>query len=353
MSNDMIHKTLIAETKAIDAEAGIYEAMISTEDVDRDSDVIRADGADLSNYLRNPVVLFGHNYYEAQAVVGKALEIERMPGVGIRARWQFAGPEVSEEADLVHRLWAGGFLNATSIGFIPREWKEREDENGEKLRRGYEYTKWELLEFSIVPVPANQNALRLMAKGLSMGGETMAEYKAVVPYADHGTSETDWSAPTLADFTSEAMADLSLTERRRIAAHYTWTANMPPEAFTDLKLPHHRAAHTGVGPAIWRGVAAAMAVLLGGRGGVDIPDGDRRGVYNHLARHYAQFDKEPPEFRQYADEELRVFFEIEQQSEPEANENDDNELPPEALDALSDLVSGLQNYLNPEEGGNV
>lgn len=168
MSEGMIHKTLVAETKAIDADAGIYEAMISTEDVDRDSDVIRADGADIESYLKNPVVLFGHDYYSARSVVGRALEVERLSGTGVRARWQFAGPEVSEEAALVHRLWAGGFLNAVSIGFIPHEWRERTDENGEKLRRGYEYTNWELLEFSIVPVPANQNALRLMAKGLSM-----------------------------------------------------------------------------------------------------------------------------------------------------------------------------------------
>jgi len=30
---------------------------------------------------------------------------------------------------------------------------------------------------------------------------------------------------------------------------------------------------------------------------VDIPDSDRRGVYNHLASHYRDFDREPPEFR--------------------------------------------------------
>lgn len=220
--SDMIRKTLNAEIKTIDADAGIYEAMISTEDVDRDSDVIRAEGADLSSYLKNPVVLFGHNYYEPGSVVGKALEVEKQPGVGIRARWQFAGPEVSEEAALVHRLWAGGYLNATSIGFIPRETRERVDDNGEKLRRGYEFTAWELLEFSIVPVPANQNALRLMAKGLSM--------------------------------------------------------------------------------------------------------------------------EEPPE---------TALSEVEQQSEPEATDNDDDELPPEALDALTDLVDGLQHYINPEEGENV
>ncbi len=47
---------------------------------------------------------------------------------------------------------------------------------------------------------------------------------------------------------------------------------------------------------VWRGVVAAMAVVNGGRGGVDIPDGDLRKVYDHLAAHYAQFEEEPPDF---------------------------------------------------------
>ena len=54
---------------------------------------------------------------------------------------------------------------------------------------------------------------------------------------------------------------------------------------------------------VWKGVAAAMSALLGGRGGTDIPEDDRRGVYDHLAKHYKQFDKEPPEFRAALEED--------------------------------------------------
>lgn len=102
-----------------------------------------------------------------------------------------------------------------------------------------------------------------------------------------------WEAPALSDFTDKRWDELSDAEKRRIAGHYAWAADMPPETFGDLKLPHHRPSD---GAVVWRGVAAAMAALMGARGGVDIPKEDRRRVYNHLARHYEQFDREPPAF---------------------------------------------------------
>ncbi|OGT26071.1 MAG: hypothetical protein A2Z17_06895 [Gammaproteobacteria bacterium RBG_16_66_13] len=122
---------------------------------------------------------------------------------------------------------------------------------------------------------------------------------AIGPHTTAKAAEDQaWSAPTLGDFTDEtdfsAMPD---SECRRIAMHAAWSANMPPETFGDMKLFHHEGSKSGMGPVVWRGVAAAMAVLMGGRGGVDIPTGDRRAVYNHLASHYEQFDKDPPEFK--------------------------------------------------------
>ncbi|RLI03212.1 hypothetical protein DRO30_01420 [Candidatus Bathyarchaeota archaeon] len=61
------------------------------------------------------------------------------------------------------------------------------------------------------------------------------------------------------------------------------------------KLPHHKIVD-GKFAVVWRGVVAAMAALMGARGGVDIPASDRRGVYNHLAKHYEEFGREPPAY---------------------------------------------------------
>jgi hypothetical protein len=84
-------------------------------------------------------------------------------------------------------------------------------------------------------------------------------------------------------------ADYTVEQLRRACA---WFDESKPDVKASYKLPHHLPD----GTLVWRGVAAAMAALLGGRGGVDIPESQRRGVYEHLARHYGEFNREPPEY---------------------------------------------------------
>lgn len=191
------YKTFVVDRKAIDPDAGIYEAMISTESPDRDGDVILASGGDLTNFSKNPVVLYAHNYWDLP--VAKAIEVEKLAGAGVRARFQFPEWGESEQADTVRRLWAGGFLNATSIGFIPKKWEPRKSPDGEKLARGQMITEWELLEFSIVPVPANQDALRLAAKALTpddAAGPFEAAAKSAEPPSMPQAAEPETDEPT-------------------------------------------------------------------------------------------------------------------------------------------------------------
>lgn len=68
----------------------------------------------------------------------------------------------------------------------------------------------------------------------------------------------------------------------------------PPREKGAYKLPHHEIVDGGL-KVVWRGVVAAMTVVNGARGGVDIPAADRRAVYEHLAHHYAEFGEQPPE----------------------------------------------------------
>lgn len=169
----------VLQTKTIDKEAGIYEVWISTEDVDRDGDIVEVAGADLKSYMKNPIVLFGHKYSDPEAVVGEALKLIKKAKKGIIARFQFAEWGISVGADVVRRLWEAGLLKAASIGFrvLDGGWEEilTEDDRGEPRRTGWRFVSWELLEFSIVPVPANQEALRLAFKSMTEEGESTLE----------------------------------------------------------------------------------------------------------------------------------------------------------------------------------
>jgi hypothetical protein len=71
----------------------------------------------------------------------------------------------------------------------------------------------------------------------------------------------------------------------------------PPHEKQAYKLPHHELVDDRV-RVVWSGVRSAMQVLAGARGGVEMPETDRRDVYEHLARHYSEFDKEPPPFEE-------------------------------------------------------
>lgn len=68
------------------------------------------------------------------------------------------------------------------------------------------------------------------------------------------------------------------------------------EVKSAYKLPHHVMGGDGM-KTHWGGVRAAMSALMGARGGVKMPAADRKAVYAHLAKHYAEFEKEPPKFK--------------------------------------------------------
>jgi len=76
---------------------------------------------------------------------------------------------------------------------------------------------------------------------------------------------------------------------------FAWYDSGDPEDFGSYKLQHHDVIDRRFS-VVWKGVAAAMQVTLGARGGVDVPEDERRGIYNHLSQHYRQFEKEPPEY---------------------------------------------------------
>lgn len=70
-----------------------------------------------------------------------------------------------------------------------------------------------------------------------------------------------------------------------------------PETKAAWKFPHHEVSDGEPGAANVKGCQSGIGVLNGAMGGAKIPDGDRRGVYNHLAAHLEDADVEPADLR--------------------------------------------------------
>lgn len=132
-------------------EDDVYEFIASTSSIDRQGDSIDQAGWELDNFQKNPVILFAHNYSELP--IGKAIDIVKGENT-LTIKIKFASEEANPKAQQVRRLVDDGMLSTTSVGFIQKE------------RNGSIITRAELLEVSIVPVPANAEALRLAYKSL-------------------------------------------------------------------------------------------------------------------------------------------------------------------------------------------
>jgi HK97 family phage prohead protease len=112
--------------------------------IDRHGESISPDGWELKNYRSNPVILYGHNYEGLP--IGQATKVYKQDG---KLLFDIKFSDKSFAKD-VFDLFAGGFLRAFSVGFIPLELDNKGD---------YTYSKQELLELSAVTVPANPEAV--------------------------------------------------------------------------------------------------------------------------------------------------------------------------------------------------
>lgn len=147
---------------------------ISTRGRDRHGDILEPGGAQVASFLKNPVVLWAHEYRSLP--IGRATALTR-EGEALKADVIFAGTPFARE---VYGLYAGGFLKGWSVGFLPLEWEVMEDAQGRF--NGYHVKSWELMELSAVPVPANPEALtEALGKGLVREPALRKSLEAAMP----------------------------------------------------------------------------------------------------------------------------------------------------------------------------
>jgi HK97 family phage prohead protease len=142
-----------------------FRFRFSDRSIDRMSDTIDPDGWDLTNFLRSPTALFAHD--SSAPPIGRAFNLQILAGTALDGSIEFPTADIYPFAAQVFDLIANGYLRSVSVGFIPTKFKYSTDPS---RPGGIDFLEQELLEISVVPIPANANALiQAQAKGLSTG----------------------------------------------------------------------------------------------------------------------------------------------------------------------------------------
>lgn len=161
-----VRKMLLPTVKMPEGDSRVIRFTVSTAARDRDGDIVEPGGWDLSQYRRNPIVLWAHD--SGRPPIGKATSIE-LSGGELVADAEFATRETSPFADEIFKLYEGGFLSAVSAGFMPTSREPMLDADG--TFTGFRFMSQVLWEFSAVPIPSNPEALRKAKDGgLSVKG---------------------------------------------------------------------------------------------------------------------------------------------------------------------------------------
>ena len=136
---------------------------ISTGHIDRDGDTIEQSGWDLSEYKKNPVVLWAHDSSAPPVAKANATYLAETvsknvgeDAVHLMSVAEFPSRDLYPFGNMVGRLYKNGFLHGASVGFLPVEYEINREREGFSP---VDFKSQKLLEWSAVPVPSNPEGL--------------------------------------------------------------------------------------------------------------------------------------------------------------------------------------------------
>jgi len=281
----MIHKTMTGSAKAIDEAEGIVEAYTNTMGVvDADGDIVEptAFNASIADNLPIPV-LSGHDQGK---LVGKVIFAQPRHIADDEYRL-FTRMQMNMDTEAGRDAFsnvAGDFVREWSIGFnIPRESDvEQEGSDVSTVIRRIANLDW--VEVSSVIRGSSPSTSTVAAKS-----SPVTEEKGAIPSHLTAWVEEAWDGGLMRGRIKGGAATLR-------AAHAWVDPDGDPELKSSYKYLHHHIGRNGRGGAAnVRAITTALANLNARR--TSIPENDRRGVYNHLARHLREAGRKPSELR--------------------------------------------------------
>ena len=207
----------------------------------------------------------------------------------------------------VKKMYEEGVMSTFSVGFMGHE------------KEGNKFVKQELLEISAVPVPANSSAV-VIARAKELGIDKskamqVVDIKENVPFKSFALANEDkeWDS-----FAAESRVrktaggpDKDKINMDKYSEAFAWFDKEASEDIRGYKFLHHD-SEGGELVTVWRGVKSAMGSLLKD---TTLEDKEKEKVYDHLAKHYEEFDKDVPEFKALTTDTVReIVKEIEAQN---------------------------------------
>jgi HK97 family phage prohead protease len=345
-----------AEIKSV-PEAGAdgvrrIKGYASTKDLDRVKDVVlpSAFRETIDTFMKNPIVFFNHNWNEGIAKVTN-LSIDEN-GLWVECEWPAKG--TSQLADQVWSMIEQGIYRAFSFGFKILADQDVSQDSSTPADRII--TKLDLLEVSVVTVPANANATFSLAKGLAWGtdvfpsshmeqlvasaqeiqtklGASIAALKGGTPEPTNAPSQSTEKeikgTPKFADFPladeglawdkSKAMRQIrewassdgtgtpSTIDWNKFSQCFFWHDDANTDKITGYKLPFCFITN-GHPVAVPRGIFAAAAATRGARGGVSLPPADINAVHAHIEKYYKKMGRPSPYEERSFDIDVEEFL---------------------------------------------
>lgn len=164
--SDRVHQRFMSKRapRSLDAEARTVEHEASNDLMDRMGDRIEVRGWDVSAFKENPILAWMHNMeLPPLGLVRKLTKASEEDRNVLLSTSRFHPQEKNPFAELIYKMVSEGDLPGSSVGFRPLETiRPSSEEELEKLGvgpYGVYFKRQELLELSIVTVPANPKTL--------------------------------------------------------------------------------------------------------------------------------------------------------------------------------------------------
>lgn len=265
-----------------DAAKGEFRAVFSTFNVvDSDGDVTLPGAFEDGTEVR--ISAYGHASWGGVLPVGKGVVHSDQKEAWVDGQFFM---NTAHGKDTFLTVEAMGGLQEWSYSVEPTnysfgEFEGRQVQFLEKLKGPQ--------EVSPVLAGAGVGTRTLAIKSASPAAPAVAGHKRAIAVHETEVVTRTWETAAVV----KAIADDARPSELRSV--YAWVdPDGDPELKSSYQFPHH---HGVGGPANARACLAGIASLNGAAGGTDLSEADRKSVYNHLAAHLRDADREPPELR--------------------------------------------------------